>query len=217
MSRLRPAPNAAGFTLIEMLVTMTLLALIVVVLFGGLQFGARAWEGAQAHGSLTEELRVVQNLIRRELEQAYPYYDTSDTAHPVVDFHGGQDWVEFLAPSPTGTGSVGRDRVTIRTEHAGAKTRLTIRGIPEMAGARNAAWSSVLLENVEAVHISYLSAGTWTAGWRGAETMPSLVRIQVTFPAGDGRAWPDLVIAPRIEADVACDFDVESKRCRGRI
>src|SRR3569832_1104631 len=217
MSRLGPSPNA-GFTLIEMLVTMTLLALIVVVLFGGLQFGARVWEGAQAHGASTEELRVVQNLIRRELEQAYPYYDTADSVHPVVDFRGGQDWVEFIAPSPTGAGAVGRDRITIRAEHAGAETRLTIRGVPELSGARNAGWSSVLLQTVGAIRISYFTpGGAWTAGWPGADTMPSHEQKQEKKPTKDKHKRPDLVVAPRIEADVACDFDVESKRCRGRI
>ena len=33
-----------GFTLVELLVATTLLALLSVVLFGGLRFGARAWE-----------------------------------------------------------------------------------------------------------------------------------------------------------------------------
>ena len=36
----------AGFTLVELLVAITLLALVSAALFGGLRFGARAWESA---------------------------------------------------------------------------------------------------------------------------------------------------------------------------
>ncbi len=34
----------AGFTLVELLVAMTLLAFLSITLFGGLRFGARSWE-----------------------------------------------------------------------------------------------------------------------------------------------------------------------------
>src|SRR5262249_19798278 len=155
---------------------------------GSLRFGARAWDGAQAHGAQTEELRIVQNLLRSEIERAYPRHDMADPTHPAVDFRGGQDWVEFLAPSPQATRSGGPDRITIRVEHCSAKTQLVIRG---------STWSNVLLKDVKAVRVSYFGAGAWRSSWAGAQSMPSLVRIQVALLPGDDRIWPDLVIAPR--------------------
>jgi general secretion pathway protein J len=46
--------------------------------------------------------------------------------------------------------------------------------------------------------------------------MPQLLRIQVRFTEGDSRTWPDLVIAPRITADVGCVYDQLTQQCRGR-
>jgi general secretion pathway protein J len=40
--------RAAGFTLLELLVAMALMALVALILAGGLQFATRAWHRAQA-------------------------------------------------------------------------------------------------------------------------------------------------------------------------
>ena len=63
----------AGFTLLELLVSMTLLALLAIAMFGSLRFGARAWDRSEAHGAGMEQVRLVQQLLRRDLEQAYPF------------------------------------------------------------------------------------------------------------------------------------------------
>ena len=42
------SPTAAGFTLVEILVAITLLGLLMAALFGGVQLGVRAWEASEA-------------------------------------------------------------------------------------------------------------------------------------------------------------------------
>ena len=44
----RTEPEAAGFTLVEILVAITLLGLLMAALFGGVQLGVRAWESSEA-------------------------------------------------------------------------------------------------------------------------------------------------------------------------
>ena len=206
----------AGFTLIELLVTVTLLSFLALLLFGGLRFGVRAWEGAQAHGEGTDDLRIVQNLLRRTLEQAYPRYGASDPIHPVVDFRGHADWVTFLAPAPQSVGEGGRSRITIAVEREGGDMQLTIRGEPELAASGEGAWSAPLLRNVAAVRFSYLGGGQWRSDWADSNTMPSLVRLHIEFRRGDRRVWPDLVVSPRIEADAGCVYDATTQHCQGR-
>jgi general secretion pathway protein J len=210
------ASNQAGFTLIELLVTVTLLSFLALLLFGGLRFGVRAWEGAQAHGESTDDLRIVQNLLRRTLEQAYPRYDASDPIHPVVDFRGQADWVTFLAPAPQSAGESGRSRITLAALREGGDMRLVIRGEPELAAGGEGAWSSSLLRNLAAARFSYFAGDHWRSDWTDAGTMPSLVRLHIEFRRGDGRVWPDLVVAPRIEEDVGCIYDVTTQHCQGR-
>lgn len=195
-------PGEQGFTLVELLVTLTLLSLLLALLFGGLRFGVRAWDGAQAHGEGSDEMRVVQALLRHEIEQAYPSFDARDPLHPVVNFTGERESVTFLAPAPDAAGTVGRSWITLSAGREGQEEHLAMRAVPELA--RTGRWSSAILRNVAAVRFSYFGDGGWTDTWRNAKTMPQLVRVHVEFKAGDRRVWPDLIVAPRIDPDVAC-------------
>lgn len=216
ISRYAPNSGEAGFTLIELLVTTTLLSLVLLLLFGGLRFGVRAWDGAQAHGVRMDELRVVQDLLRREIEQAYPYYDVADPIRPRVDFQGAEDRLTFLAPAPQATDPSGRARITIFGERRGSDMLLAMQAEPELGASRNGAWSAPLLRHVAAVRFSYFGADGWSTNWTKAGAMPSLVRVHVEFRPGDGRLWPDLIVAPQIGADAGCIYDYPTKRCQGR-
>jgi general secretion pathway protein J len=208
--------NEHGFTLVELLVTLTLLSLLVLLLFGGLRFGVRAWDGAQAHSEGADEMRVVQTLLRNEIEQAYPSYDMTDPLHPVVNFVGDGDFLTFLAPAPDAAGSAGRSWITLTAAHDGSDRQLVIRAVPELAVSQRAGWSSAILDHVSAIRFSYFGDGGWSASWHGAKTMPHLVRVHVEFTAGDRRVWPDLIVAPRIETDAACAVPNGARGCQDR-
>lgn len=210
----QPPRGEQGFTLVELLVTLTLLSLLLVLLFGGLRFGVRAWDGAQAHGEGADEMRVVQNLLRHEIEQAYPSADMTDPLHPAVNFTGDENSVTFLAPAPDAAGSIGRSWITLNAARDGGERQLAIRAVPELAGAGNSGWSSAILRHVAAVRFSYFGDGRWTGVWRKARAMPHLVRVHVEFAAGDRRVWPDLIVAPRIEG--ACALPDDAQDCRDR-
>jgi len=40
------------------------------------------------------------------------------------------------------------------------------------------------------------SPASWLAQWDGP-AIPQLVRIRLTFAKGDGRHWPDMIVAPQ--------------------
>jgi len=56
-----------GFTLIELLIALTILAVVVVVVFGALRMGIRAWEKGEKGIDERQKLRIVLNLIKRQL------------------------------------------------------------------------------------------------------------------------------------------------------
>jgi general secretion pathway protein J len=205
-----------GFTLIEMLVTVTLLAVLCLLVFGGVRFGARAWEGSQSHGAGSDELRVVQDLLRREMEAVYPYYDASDPVHPFIEFEGDANAVSFLGPAPQAAQTPGRARVSIVRERDGQYWQVAMRAVPELAASTRGAWSVSLLRHLAAIRFSYYGDGGWRSDWGRQAAIPGLIRLHVEFPHGDGRVWPDLVVAPHIQADANCQLDYLTKRCRGR-
>lgn len=216
MSRPLGLAGEAGFTLIELLVTITLVSMLLLLLFGGLRFGVRAWDGSQAHGVRTDELRLVQGILRREIEQAYPAYDATDPVHPVVDFRGGADSLAFLAPAPQAAETTGRSRIAIRMERVGGQLQLAMHGAPELASGQGDAWSAPLLRNVAAVQFAFFDSAGWHPDWKNMNAMPVLVRVRVKFRPGDGRVWPDLIVAPRIGTDAGCVYDYTTMHCQGR-
>lgn len=71
----RRLKNALGFTLIEVLIAMTLLSIMVVLLFSSLRICAQSWE--QGENKITEvnEVAVVYNFFQRHLSLAMPLWN----------------------------------------------------------------------------------------------------------------------------------------------
>lgn len=214
--------NDAGFTLLELLISMTLLALLSLLLFGGLRFGARAWERSEAHSTGMDEVRVVQGLLRHEIEQAYPLFVTADPVNPFVDFSGSEAGMNFLAPAPQAMSGVGRARIVLEREADGRNVQLVMRARSELSRQDSNTREEPLLRNLASVRFAYFGADApgavpvWHDRWANVQTMPDLVRVDVKFLKGDARVWPELVVATQILVDANCTYDFMTKHCQGR-
>jgi general secretion pathway protein J len=56
-----------GFTLLELLISMTILSLITLLVFGALRTGIRAWEKGEKNIDGRQRERIVLNMIKRQL------------------------------------------------------------------------------------------------------------------------------------------------------
>jgi general secretion pathway protein J len=194
----------AGFTLIEMLVAMTLLGLVFVLLFGGLRFGMRAWEHGATASVAAGDVRSARDFLRSTLERACPAItDRGADRPPVADFSGTATGIVFHGPAPRARGGAPCTALTL----ALLRDRLTV----SVAGER-----SDLLAHIHAVSIAYLGTdGVWRDTWSNAAELPRLVRVRLSFPDGDARQWPELFVAPRISGGNDCTYDPHLKSCRG--
>jgi general secretion pathway protein J len=64
--------GAAGFTLIEVLIAMTLLSIMVVLLFASLRICAQSWEQGENKIAEVNEVAVVYNFFQGHLSSAIP-------------------------------------------------------------------------------------------------------------------------------------------------
>jgi len=64
-----------GFTLIEVLIAMTLLSIMVVLLFSSLRICARSWEQGENKIAEVNEVAVVYHFFQRHLSSAIPLWD----------------------------------------------------------------------------------------------------------------------------------------------
>jgi general secretion pathway protein J len=222
MSRRTPA---AGFTLLELLVAMTVLALLTALLFGGLQFGTRVWRLADAGLDRFQQLDAAYDLMHRTLMAASPKLveeaadpprqragRQDDGAGPVTDFDGQPDGVSFVAPAPAAVLGGGLYRLTFAVvEHEGAG-RLMFALQPLTAEAEaspeTATMTRVLLDGIERARFAYFGlAGdaeeaTWYDRWENQAELPKLVSVQIEFGPGDRRVWPQLLVAPLLSPPV---------------
>lgn len=200
-----PATN--GFTLVELLVAMTLIGLIFVALFGGLRFGARTWEIGNARSEDSAQTEVTQSLIRRQLAQTImlPGLDRGE-----FTFEGDADRLRFTAPAPTQIGLGGIYLFELFTESSEQGEQLVLRWRlhrpdldPDSPIEDEDRKTRVLIDGIEALRLRYFGDPEgerdpdWSDNWRGHEVLPTLVSIRVELPQEDRRRWPDLLVAPR--------------------
>lgn len=211
--RCRRCRAEAGFTLIELLVALTLVGLISVVLFGGLRFGTRAWEASSLQAERLAQVQAVQALLRQRIAQAMPpRVEAAEVTERRAIFAGEADALHFVAavPARVGVGGIYSFDLAVTEGGEGARLELTWRlhradepdlfdePEPGLGGRR------VLLDGIESAAFAYYGASDpgqpadWRDRWEADSTLPALIAIEVAFPAGDGRAWPPLRIAPKL-------------------
>jgi general secretion pathway protein J len=214
----------AGFTLVELLVALALFGLLSTALFGSIRFGMTAWMRGTTRADQVDQILHAQNLLRGLIEEAYPLFRPAVPFGGHVEFDGTQQSLDFLSSTPIARGADGRSRFRLAIERRGDGANLVLTSSLELAWPERGAQpvGAVLLAGVGGVELSYFGVtgadriATWHDAWRGQSTLPQLTRIRVRFAGGDSRIWPELVIAPRLTADVGCVYDPLTNRCRGR-
>jgi general secretion pathway protein J len=218
------AANEAGFTLVELLVALALFSLLSTLLFDNVRFGLQAWQHGSAHTEYFEHNMISQDLLRRMIGNIYPMLVTDGETQPRIDFDGSQEAISFLGSAPMVAGGGGRFRLSFLVERQESRTDLIMSARPELANPQDSSMTirTVLLSDIDRAEFSYFGDAAaersekWQPSWTRRSDIPRLIRIRVAFRSGDARLWPELLIAPRIAADVSCVYDSMTKRCRGR-
>lgn len=216
--------SSAGFTLVELLIALLLFSLLSVALFGSVRAGTAVWSRATSRADESDHGLHAQDLLRHLIENAYPLYlpDNANGGH--IDFAGGESSLSFLSVAPMALGNGGRSRINLAVERHGDHVDLLIEAKPELAIVNDEAEKArkPLLTGASAVAFSYFGktpadrSATWHDDWADRAELPRLIRIEARYQANDERDWHDLIVAPRIMADVRCVLDQTTTRCKGR-
>jgi general secretion pathway protein J len=195
-----------GFTLLELLISIALLALLTTMLFGGLQLGTRQVGRQTDRLDRAARLSLAQGFLRRQLADARPLADPAQAAG-IVAFAGERDSLSFVNPAPASAAVGGLESLSVefadnRDPTAG---RLLLRRRSDEPGAEIR--GSVLLDHVRQAEFAYFGvaaageAAAWHESWRDMAYLPSLVRLSVAF--SDGAVMPELIVALRLSPGAA--------------
>lgn len=210
----------AGFTLVEMVVALTLLGLLTVFLTAAVRqvnWRLRSWE-IETPAELDQA--TVRDFLRRLLDQAYPAI-VLRTKTPVVTFDGNPDSLVLTTAMPPWALPGGFYRVGLSVRDG----RLLLRWEPERNRANGAlehAPVRELLTDVAGLRFQYFDpVGTgdhpvWVPEWHARGHLPALVRVDLEFHQRAGAPWLPLVVQPHVEEDVGCIYGPLTFTCRGR-
>ncbi len=197
-----------GFTLLEMLLAISLLVLLAGLAYGTLRLGVRGWESASARADQDDALRVGWPILHDSLTAALPQPHDHGRA---IRFDGDGQELTWVGELP-GQFAAGPRLLTLTATSGGrgGGTRLVLRSRPvgstdDDTDARQA----VLVDRLEQLSIRYRGNGPaatgWQEHWRGRSQLPQLIRIDIK-PTGQP-PWPTLIAAPYL-ADALAPTDV---------
>ena len=199
--------RAAGFTLLEILAALVLLALLLLGVYSGIASASRSVRSGTAAIERMDELRAAQQFLRRELAQsvAAPISHT-DRGEPVY-FHGSAHEMSYVAPLPGYLGKLGpqlQQLQLVDDGDGGMRLELRLALLPPDGQPPQALGEpQVLFDHVGQGRFSYRgvdpdgAALPWSNEWTAERSLPDLVRIELQ-PQGR-TSWPRLDIPLRIQ------------------
>jgi prepilin-type N-terminal cleavage/methylation domain-containing protein len=204
----RSADNESGFSLLELLVSLVLLALILLFVGGALRFSSRAWETAEGldRGA---PVGAVRTVLEQGLAEAMPVYERDEPGRVRIAFSGLPQELRFVSPASRGEAGAGLYRYALhlhsvvrtgRTRTALALSQTLYRAEMARSLSNTSAEMQLLLENIDGLEFRYFgrkdarTRAAWHSVWTRTDALPELVEISILLREQDPRAWPPLVV-----------------------
>ena len=202
----------AGFTLVEVLVAVTLLGTIAAMVFASLITTTQAVDAGREHMTREETIRKILRLTAEELALS-----KGTTAYPWVGMNGTQegqpaDTLAFLAMSQEWRSTTAKDRDTLLGEnpagsHVTAKESETVRvvytrerdrlirfvrrNLYTLTDTEEVLDQMELADRVQAFNVRYYDDQNriWLDEWATTAKKPKAVLLEVTFHYPDTEPW----------------------------
>jgi general secretion pathway protein J len=204
----RRAGRAEGFSLMEVLAALALLALLLLGVYSGIRTAGHSVRAGSAAVERLDAVRSAQQFLRRELAQAMAEQlaKNPDNDEPIF-FKGDARSMSFVAPLPGYLGKLGPQAQTLElVDNGKGGQRLQIRFalLPPGGQPLKAGPPQVLLEDVREGGFQYRGldaqgrVGAWRPDWPEGGRLPQLVRIDLEL--ADAGYWPQLTVPLRVDA-----------------
>jgi general secretion pathway protein J len=202
--------RAGGFTLVELLLAITLMAMLLALAYGGLRAATQASDRGQVLLEESGRIRATHQFIRRQFNQMQPlaFAVAEDLDQSRIVFEGSSRHVQFVAPMPgyLGMGGPqvqllqivpGRDGDDLLFSHA------LLQGFePGFLFERE---PIALLEGIRGAAFEFIGRDEdgeltgWQGSWENPGLLPVAVRLDVELGEGSQASWPLLAAGVRVD------------------
>ena len=195
-----------GFTLLEIMIVLSLLGVLLTLVGGALLGANRAVLKAQRYTVSLDEMRAAQQFLRSAISEALPLDVTEDDSQVDGFFAGGPQRMQFVATLPGVLGG-GIQRFTLQLTGPEAQRDLQVafarfESLAQVSVPASRSEPQVLLKGVEDLQFSYRGlspkgqATGWISEWPWTKRLPYAVRIAARV---DGPVpWVTQVVALRL-------------------
>jgi general secretion pathway protein J len=204
-----------GFTLVELLVGLTLLGVMALILYSAFWLGIRSWQAAAARHEDTEDMRLTVDFLHNYLSKAYPLLRQEDTEQR-LQFEGDEHQLRFVTDMASHLGTAGLYGIVLELIENGEERELIATRTllhpdldPAQIEAARFTQRAVLARKLDEARFAYFGTppandvshsetpDQWQDQWTDTQRLPTLVSLEVT-PTG-GESWPRLVFRLHID------------------
>lgn len=215
-----------GFTLIEVLIGITLLGVMVTLLFASLRIAAESWHAGEDKIAGVNQKAVVYQFFKRHLSTIRPLTLLEDLENPGGDggqiaFQGLSQRLRFVAALPAASLRKGLQVFTIEIDPR-QSTTLQVALKPYQPTDDESAQIDppvILLKHVEHFTLAYFGKrededeARWHDEWTSMEALPNLIKVVIELE--DHSYWPEMVFPLKINAvhnaEVGVDEDTDDE------
>ena len=200
----------AGFTLIEMLLAITLLALLIAGAYGGIRTAAKAMHAGERAIDRADRLRTAQVFLRTQLSHIIPLtYERDEEQNTVHVFDGNAQFMRFVAPMPGYLSRGGPYVETLELRRGSSGLQLVF--TDSMLNGYDASNPQtdepvVLIDGIRGGQFQYRTLDDqgqltdWFSQWPDPSITPLMIRISLDMNSGAQLPWPELDVPMMLNA-----------------
>ena len=197
--------NFSGFTLIEVVIGMTLLSLLMLFMFSGLRTTALSWEASDQISSHNEDVRLLTSFIRRQFKQLVPIIIRDGREFEVI-FQGESDSLRMVSRLPVYRGTAGLYVVSFQIDQDINGRRSLIYTYQPLHTdtvlfeADDLTREQLLIEDIQGIEFNYYGkeeidngVKTWSNQWRTADRLPDVISMKI-YRHDSEYDWPEIIV-----------------------
>jgi general secretion pathway protein J len=189
-----------GFTLLEMLLALVLLAAGLALAFATVRAATTMVERGEIRAQRNERTRAVEGFLRQRIGTALPVvFATDPTTFRQSRFLGEARRIRFVADLPAYLGRGGPHLYDLSFDDQGRlMARFSIVQAGQAVDVPDGIAPELLADRLRLVRFRYRGLdergqpGPWQDAWRTAEILPLQVAVDVETEAG--ARWPELIV-----------------------